>query len=83
MRRLGKAAKYGALFEQLTKEKADDRTALEAEVRITVLGQTFTMKNVSWQAYAAFLQGSFFLEQEKWELALDKLSRCRYESASI
>ena len=38
MRRLGKAAKYGALFEQLTKEKADDRTALEAEVRITVLG---------------------------------------------
>jgi hypothetical protein len=32
MRRLGKAAKYGALFEQLAKEKADDRTALEAEV---------------------------------------------------
>ncbi len=32
MRRLGKAAKYGALLEQLAKEKADDRTALEAEV---------------------------------------------------
>jgi hypothetical protein len=32
MRRLGKAAKYGALFEQLAKDKADDRTALEAEV---------------------------------------------------
>jgi hypothetical protein len=32
MRRLGKAAKYGEIFEQLSKEKADDRTALEAEV---------------------------------------------------
>ena len=32
MRRLSKAAKYGALFEQLSKEKADDRTGLEAEV---------------------------------------------------
>ncbi len=34
MRRLGKAAKYGALFEQLAHAKADDRTALEAEVFI-------------------------------------------------
>jgi hypothetical protein len=33
MRRLGKAAKYGEIFEQLSKEKADDRTALEAEVK--------------------------------------------------
>ena len=32
MRRLGKAAKYGEMFEKLANEKADDRTALEAEV---------------------------------------------------
>ncbi len=83
MRRLGKAAKYGALFEQLAKEKADDRTALEAEVlfQAFILMQYWNV-NAGLQAYAAFLQGSLLLEEEKWELALERLARCRFISSS-
>jgi len=39
MRRLSKAVKYATLFEQLCAERTDDRTALEAEVRLYTLAQ--------------------------------------------